>query len=106
MRRVRRDRERPILAAQRRAVTRVQRLPGWTEIGLVRAEAEVRRVVLGEGVFLVLAEHEREDFLLYRLEPAPRGDHVLRGHDGVPEAFAGALEDLLPRRPGRRRVLW
>jgi hypothetical protein len=59
----------------------------------------VHRVTLEQGAFLVLAEHRGESFLLYRLEPAPAGFFLLRGHDGEPEVIRRNVEDVLSAKP-------
>lgn len=59
--------------------------------------ATAHRVALDDGEYLVLAEREGDEFILYRIEPPPEGFFHLPHHDGVPQRFAGDVEALMRR---------
>jgi len=51
--------------------------------------ADVHRVTLEEGEFLLLAERAGRDFLLYRVDPPPGAYFVQLGPDARPESLRG-----------------
>jgi hypothetical protein len=64
---------------------------GWH----VHDDASAYRVALDDGVYLVLAERDGDQFVLHRLEPPAEGFFLLPHHDGVPEPIGQSVESLL-----------
>ena len=82
--------------------------PAWHELlGLARLgnhaglrwtlynEREAYRVALIDGEYLVVAECEGAEYLLYRLDPQADQLFYLESHDGVPKLFQGNVAALL-----------
>jgi hypothetical protein len=55
-------------------------------------ERTARRVALGDGVYLILAERDGAAFILHRVEPAANVMFYLPHYDGDPEPLEGDLE--------------
>jgi hypothetical protein len=53
------------------------------------------RIAMDDGEYLVLAERESDEFVLYRVEPPSDGLFFLPHHDAVPEPFIGDVEALV-----------
>jgi len=68
---------------------------GW----ILHDESSARRVSLDNKEFLIVAEKEGVEFLLYCVEPATEGLFYLAHYDGTPEPFRGEIESLLDAAP-------
>ena len=74
---------------------------GWDELRgwIIHEPSRVYRVVLGDGEFLLLAEREGRDFLLYRLNPRPNDYFLQLASDGQPEWIGGDFSAWPPEAP-------
>jgi hypothetical protein len=59
--------------------------------------ATARRVTLVDSEYLILAERDSEDFVLYRLEPPGGGFFRLRGYDAEPEPMGEGLDQVFQK---------
>jgi len=76
----------------------VKVMQGWQ----VYDETSAYRVALADGVYLVLAERDGDDFLMYRLDPPSTELFSLIHHDGDPVQITGPAGFL--ERWGRAKV--
>jgi len=53
--------------------------------------ATAYRVVIDDAQYLILAEREGPQFILYRVEPSGDGLYYLKHHDGIPSLSIGIL---------------
>jgi len=60
---------------------------GW----VLYDETTAYRVVIDDAQYLILAEREGPQFILYRVEPSGDGLYYLKHHDGIPSLSIGIL---------------
>ena len=70
-------------------------VPRGSNHWLLHGAATAYRLAMNEGEFLVLAERAGDGFLLYRLEPHPRGFFIQSAHDHPPEPLRQSLREIL-----------
>jgi len=64
---------------------------GW----VLYDETTAYRVVLYDAQYLILAEREGRQFILYRVEPSGDALYYLKEHDGIPQPIEQEIENVM-----------